>query len=114
MDDLDKAASFGVDVAPRLSTSPLDGARHNAFAKQESSAVVGCPVWVSLVRAFASYRPFACTIGVAASRYAHRPTHATEMLLFVIAPIGLIGTGLLCMAWKSLLKLFDARTRQLR
>jgi hypothetical protein len=57
---------------------------------------------------------FACTIGVAASRYAHRPTHATEMLLFVIAPIGLIGTGLLCMAWKSLLKLFDARTRQLR
>jgi hypothetical protein len=52
-------------------------------------------------------------LGVAGSKYAHRHTHATQLLLFVVGPIGLIGSVLLCVGWKSLLKASDARARQL-
>jgi hypothetical protein len=47
---------------------------------------------------------FVGTLSVAAAKYAHRPTLVTELLLFVVAPIGLIGAVLLCIGWKALLK----------
>jgi hypothetical protein len=47
---------------------------------------------------------FVGTVGVAGAKYAQRPTRATELLLFVVGPIGLIGAVLLCIGWKALLK----------
>jgi hypothetical protein len=47
---------------------------------------------------------FVGTIGVAGFKYAHRPTLATESLLFVVGPIGLIGAALLLTGWRALLK----------
>jgi hypothetical protein len=51
------------------------------------------------------------TIGIAGFKYANRPTLATQVLLFVVAPIGLIGAVLLCVGWKSLLRAPDFRAR---